>query len=110
MYWAISASEAAGYMMCRPEEVDYALEISRNEHNEGDDSGEDKSWRGSEAPHMGHGQDVWLKEKQQKKEPYFLIVFYILGAWGFFQETNTVLKTNTVTFSLTKIIHVNPVF
>lgn len=51
-------------MSSRPEEVYYALKISRNEHNEGDDGGEDKSWRRSEAPHMGHGQDVRLKEQQ----------------------------------------------
>lgn len=42
-------------MLSRPEEVDYALKISRNEYNEGDDSGEDESWRGSETPYVGHG-------------------------------------------------------
>lgn len=75
IYWAYSALEASGYMLSRPEEVDYALKISRNEHNEGDDSGENKSWRGSEAPHMGHGQDVWLKEQQEQKSICFLTVF-----------------------------------
>lgn len=52
-------------MLSRPKKVDYALKISRNEHNEGDDGGEDKSWRGSETPHMGHSQDVGLKDQQR---------------------------------------------
>lgn len=63
-------------MSSRPEEVDYALKISRNEHNEGDDGGEDKSWRGSEAAHMGHGQDVRLKEQQYI---YITVVYIFLG-------------------------------
>lgn len=53
-------------VLSRPEEVDYALKISRNEHNEGDDGSKDKSWRGSEAAHMSHGQDVWLKKQAQQ--------------------------------------------
>lgn len=49
---------------CVPEEVHYALKVSGDEHNEGDDGGEDESWRRSEASHVNHGQDVRLKVQQ----------------------------------------------
>lgn len=64
--YALSLVLVEAVVLSRPEEVDYALKISRNEHNEGDDGGKDKSWRRSEATHMGHGQDVWLKEQQHQ--------------------------------------------
>lgn len=47
-----------------PEEVDYALEVSRNENNKRNDCVEDEGWRGSTPAHVSHGQDVWLKEKE----------------------------------------------
>lgn len=64
----------AGYMLSKPEEVDYALKISRNEYNEGDDSGEDKSWRGSETPYVGHGQDARLKKTSTNHNIFFTVL------------------------------------
>lgn len=50
-------------MLSRPEEVNYSLEVPRDEHNKSDDGGENESWRRSEASNMGHGQDARLKEQ-----------------------------------------------
>ena len=56
------------HALCIPEEVHYTLKVSRDEHNEGDDGGEDESWRWSEASHMSHGQDIRLKARIFEKD------------------------------------------
>lgn len=46
---------------CVPEEVDNALEVSRDEHHQGDDCGEDESRQRGQPPNVRHRQDIWLK-------------------------------------------------
>ena len=43
-----------------PEEVDDSLEVSRDQHQQGDDSGEDQCWGWSQSVDVSHGQNVWL--------------------------------------------------
>lgn len=48
-----------------PEEVDNTLEVSRDEHQQGDGSGEDQRWRWSQSADMSHGQNTWLQNKHK---------------------------------------------
>lgn len=44
-----------------PEVVDDTLEVSRDQHHQRDDSGEDQGWRWSQSADMSHGQKLWLQ-------------------------------------------------
>ena len=48
-----------------PEVVDDTLEVSRDEHQQGDDSGEDQRWRWSQSADVSHGQNIWLQNKHK---------------------------------------------
>lgn len=45
-----------------PEVVDYALKVSRDQHHQRDDGGEDQRWRWSQPANVSHGEDIRLQE------------------------------------------------
>lgn len=48
-----------------PEEVDNTLEVSRDQHQKRDNSGEDQGWRWSQSVDVSHGQNIWLQSTTQ---------------------------------------------
>jgi len=47
-----------------PEKVDDALEVSGDQHQQGDDGGEDEGRRWSQPVDVSHGQNIWLQSEQ----------------------------------------------
>lgn len=50
-----------------PEIVDDALEVSRDQHDQGDDGGEDEGWRRSQSADVSHRQDARLQIRKPRQ-------------------------------------------
>ncbi len=48
-----------------PEEVDNTLEVSRDQHHQRHNSGEDQGWRRSQSVDVSHSQNIWLQNKHK---------------------------------------------